>query len=330
MLSVTHYYRESRKTGLSIEGIFGLVKECLRGNVVIKDFYCDINRSRIGNTLQAKKYASEINHITGDVNFLLFGLRGRKNILTIHDVGHCDTLKKRNYIHYLIYKYFWYQFPLLYTDIVTVVSEFTKRTIIEYFNCPEHKIRVIPDPVKPVFQYSKKGALNEQPRILMMGTGRHKNLGNLIEAVKGTGYHIDIIGWPSDEELGKLDTYKVSYKVFNGLTDREVYERYKECDIMYNASFYEGFGMPIIEAQSVGRPVITSNIGAMKEVAGTSAVLVDPNKPEEIRVAIDRLVTDRKWYDEITERGRANIAPYQYESIAAQYLAVYNELAARK
>jgi glycosyltransferase involved in cell wall biosynthesis len=147
--------------------------------------------------------------------------------------------------------------------------------------------------------------------------------------VKGSKYHLDIIGWPSDEELGKLNAYRVSYKVYNGLTDTEVYERYKACDIMYNASFYEGFGMPIIEAQSVGRPVITSNIGAMKEVAKESAVLVDPHNPDEIRAAIDRLVTDRNWYDEITERGRANIAPYQYESIAAQYLQVYNELAAK-
>jgi hypothetical protein len=75
MLSVTHYYRKPRKTGLSIEGIFSLVRECLKGSVAIKDFYCDLNRSRIRNTLQAKKYASDINHITGDVNFLLFGLR---------------------------------------------------------------------------------------------------------------------------------------------------------------------------------------------------------------------------------------------------------------
>jgi glycosyltransferase involved in cell wall biosynthesis len=99
------------------------------------------------------------------------------------------------------------------------------------------------------------------------------------------------------------------------------------CDIMYNASFYEGFGMPIIEAQSVGRPVITSDLGAMKEVAKQSAVLVDPYKSEEISAAIHRLVDDRAYYDKMVALGRENVKPYDHKAIAQQYLKVYEELA---
>jgi glycosyltransferase involved in cell wall biosynthesis len=327
MLSITYFYREPRKTGVSIEGIFKLVADCLKEKVNIREYYCDPNRSRLQNTLRAGKFSSEINHITGDVHFLALGLRGKKNVLTVHDLGHYDTLKKRSFFKHLVYKLFWYQYPLKYINIVTVVSEFTKRKLIEYFNVPEEKIRIIYDPIKPVFQYSKKEEICSQPKILMLGTGKHKNLNNLIEATKNTGFHLDIIGWPSDEELTKLKSYQISNTVYNRLSDEDVYKRYLECDVLFFASFYEGFGMPIVEAQSVGRPVITSNIGAMKEVAGNSAVLVDPNSPDEIKNAIMKLVNDKKFYDEVVEKGRENIAPYQSEIIAGKYLDVYMELA---
>src|ERR1700761_6635240 len=87
MLSVTYFYREPRKTGVSIEGIFKLVKSCLEDKVEIKEFYCDAKLSRLQNIKSARKAADAINHITGDVNFLAIGLRGKKTILTIHDFG---------------------------------------------------------------------------------------------------------------------------------------------------------------------------------------------------------------------------------------------------
>lgn len=325
-MKVTYFYREPRKTGLSIEGIFQLVSSCLRNKVEITEFYCDAGKSRFQNILLARKSSGTVNHITGDVNFLALGLKG-KNILTIHDLGHLETLKKRSAIQHLIYKLFWFKYPLRHIDIVTVVSEFTKNKLIQYFNFPEDRIRLIHDPIKPLFQFAPKGPLNSPPRILMMGTGKHKNLDNLIEATKGTNYHIDIIGWPAQDELDKLKNYNIPHTIVNGLSDEEVYEKYKTCDVLFMASHYEGFGMPIIEAQAVGRPVITSNIGAMKEVGGTSAVMVDPTKPEEIHAAMVKLAADRSYYDKIVAQGLENIKPYTHEIIAAQYLEVYRELA---
>ena len=95
------------------------------------------------------------------------------------------------------------------------------------------------------------------------------------------------------------------------------------------ASFYEGFGMPIIEAQSVGRPVITGNIGAMKEVGDGSTILVDPYNVSEIKDAISLLISDRKLYDDMVGKGYENAAKYNYKRIAAEYLEVYKELAVK-
>ncbi len=254
--SITYYYREPRPTGQSIEGIFTLVKNCLKDRADIKEFYCTPG-SRVKNIVEAGKFAGEINHITGDVNFLTLGLRNRKVVLTIHDFGFYENPVHSKLVK-LIYRIFWFYLPLKYVDIVTVVSEFTKQKLIQYFNFPVGRIRVIHDPLKPVFTYTRREAPNNALRVLMIGTGKHKNLDNLIEAVNGTDYQVDIIGWPAQDELDRLNRYGIQYTVYNKLSDVEVYQRYVACDVMYNASFYEGFGMPVIEAQAVGRPVIAS------------------------------------------------------------------------
>lgn len=237
MLTVTHFYREPRKTGLSIEGIFRSVKECLSGDIRITDYYCDPRCSRLQNTLKARRHASEINHITGDVNFLAIGLWGKKTILTIHDLGFYENPVHSRLVRF-IYRLFWFVLPLKSVRLVTVVSEFTKKKLMTYFRFPEARIRVIPDPVKKVFRYAEKKQINERPIVLMMGTGKHKNLDNLIRAAAGQNMHLDIIGWPAPDELDMLRQLNIPHTIYNGLTDEQVFVRYEACDILFMASFY--------------------------------------------------------------------------------------------
>ncbi len=330
MISVTFFYRSPRKTGLSIEGIFSLVSDCLKDKVIVKSFYCDSAQSNVANTIEAGKHTSDVNHITGDVHYLAIGFKKGKNILTIHDLGHYSNLRKKSFIRFQFFKWFWYKLPLLNLDIVTVVSNFTKEKVMSELGVPESKIRVVHDPIKPVFKFTQPMPRRDKFHILQVGTGPHKNLKGLLDAVKGCQqYHIDIVAYPNESDLQLLNAAGVSYTVYNGLTDHELYMRYVECDILFFASFHEGFGMPIIEAQAVGRPVITSGIGAMKEVAGETAALVNPQKPEEIRAAIDWLYTDATYYNQLVELGRENNLPYTHEVIAAQYLQIYKELTAQ-
>jgi len=330
MLSVTYFYRQPRKTGLSIEGIFRQVRECLRDRVDINEFYCTEGVSRGRSIMQAGKASGAINHITGDVNFLAIGMGGKKNILTIHDFGYYETLKSTSAIRFRFYRLFWFILPLRYITIVTVVSEFTKSKLISYLQFPESRIRVIPDPVKSVFRFHAKEKSGQPPRILMLGTGKHKNLDCLIEAARDTNWHLDIVGWPSPGETERLSQYGITHTIYNGLTDEQVYERYKACDLLYFASHHEGFGMPIIEAQAIGRPVITSNLGAMKEVAKDTAILVDPKDPLQVKAAISSLSSDPELYQMYVQLGLKNAALYDHKIIAEQYLQVYKELAGIK
>ncbi len=326
MLSVTHFYRAPRKTGVSIEGIFKSVKESLKDKIDIKEYYCENGLSRVKNAIKAGKSANDINHITGDVNYLAIAFRGKKNIITMHDFGHYENLKNSSWIRYINFKIFWFVLPLRNTDIVTVVSEFTHDKLIEYLGFPPERIRIIHDPVKPVFRFSKKEQLHSVPRILQIGTGPHKNLKGLIEAVNGLNVHLDIVGYPDAQDTAQLKAYNIQHTVYNNLSDEQIWERYVACDILFFASFHEGFGMPIIEAQSVGRPVITSNRGAMKEVAKESALLVNPAHPHEIRLAIDQLLSNQELYQQLVEKGLQNVIPYRIDIIAEQYYKVYEEL----
>jgi glycosyltransferase involved in cell wall biosynthesis len=127
----------------------------------------------------------------------------------------------------------------------------------------------------------------------------------------------------------RLQRYRIPYTIYNGLTDEGVFERYAACDILFMASFYEGFGMPIIEAQSVGRPVVTSNIGAMKELGEGSALLVDPNDAAAIRSALLRLQEDPALYDAQVRAGFENAEKFHHEKIASMYLDVYRKLSGK-
>ncbi|WP_276133826.1 glycosyltransferase family 4 protein [Polluticoccus soli] len=326
MIDVTYIYREFRETAFSIEGIFDVVRKKLSGTVNDRSFHFDATKSRVRNVLDIRKLPAGINHVTGDIYFLTIGLRKSKNVVTIHDLGHYEHLKQFP-LKFIVYHLFWMYLPLRKADVITVVSETTKAHLLKAFGFAKDKVRVVYNPVKPIFKYSKKETLNTKLRILQVGSGWQKNLNNLIEAVKGTNYHLDIVGLPDAESIEKMQRFDILHTISSGLTDVQLYQKYLDCDILFFASIQEGFGMPIIEAQAVGRPVITSNVGAMLEVAQDTAVLVEPRNVAQIRQAIDALAQDKNYYDLIVEKGLGNASKYSIEHIADEYLNIYKELA---
>lgn len=191
MLKVRYYFREYRKGGFSIEGIFHLMKQCLTGKVQVGEYHLDPAISKVKNIKEAAKDSGGINHITGDVYYLAIGFTGKKNILTIHDLGHYENLKPHRLKH-IVYHYIWFHLPFKKTAIVTVVSEFTRQKVLQYFPYMKDKLRVIPNPVKPLFQYAPKeqlaGAYHlyiAQPYGKDYGKARSRPLGLVVGAAPG-------------------------------------------------------------------------------------------------------------------------------------------------
>ena len=86
--------------------------------------------------------------------------------------------------------------------------------------------------------------------------------------------------------------------------------------------------MPIVEAQAIGRPVVTSNCSAMPEAAGGGACLVDPFDPASIRSGVERVINEAAYRDELVKRGFANAQRFSITKISSDYAAIYREVAA--
>jgi glycosyltransferase involved in cell wall biosynthesis len=137
-------------------------------------------------------------------------------------------------------------------------------------------------------------------------------------------------GWLFDElsgEVGRLEL--ASRVVFPGYVDEaDLPALYGGSLALVYPSLYEGFGMPVLEAQSCGVPVMTSNNSSLPEIAGDSALLVDPHDVDAIAAAMYRLLTDEGLRKELIRRGFANVQRFAWEKCARETLAVLEEVAA--
>lgn len=174
-----------------------------------------------------------------------------------------------------------------------------------------------------------------RPYALFVGTLEpRKNLRNLIKAygllpastrsacdlviVGGSGWKQTSLG--DEVRLGGLET-NVRFTGF--VDDRTLSTLYANCLFLAMPSFYEGFGFPIVEAQSFGKPVLTSNTSSMPEVAGGSAILVDPGNPEAIASAFGRLCVDAQLRKRIAAGARRNAERFTWESHARGMLDIF-------
>ncbi len=137
---------------------------------------------------------------------------------------------------------------------------------------------------------------------------------------------LHVVGRLSSEQLRLLHELNIGYENSVDLSDEELVTAYERADVVVFASLAEGFGLPIIEAQAVGRPVITSNVSPMKEVAGKAACLVDPYEVEDIRAGIERVIADAEYRDRLIELGYENAGRYSAGAVAEQYARLYERV----
>ena len=326
-MKVVQFQRRPLAGNHSIERVFETVRSGLAG-VEIAVNICPFESQgffrRLYNSVDAALSQGDVNHVTGDVHYLAPLLRKNRTVLTVHD---CGTMLRICGLRRLVYLWMWLELPLRRCSIVTVISEQTKRELLQYTSCPEYKIRVVPDPVSDEFRPAPKAFNADRPRILHIGSTVNKNLDRLTAALSGIPCKLDIIGRISVDAKKRLDDAGVEYECAAGLSSAEVVAKYREADLVAFCSTYEGFGMPIIEAQAVGRPVVTSNIEPMSGVAGGAACLVDPFDVDSIRKGILRVIGDPAHRYELVLKGFENVQRFSPEAVGRVYLEIYQEVA---
>jgi len=158
-----------------------------------------------------------------------------------------------------------------------------------------------------------------------VGSGRNKNLENLIKAAQGLDVNLILVREADNNFKEELESKLIKFEWHTNVSQSKLQSLYEKSDIVYFASTYEGFGLPIIEGQIVGRPVITSKLCSMPEVAGEGAYLVDPNSVKEIKKSIQSLSQKKNW-DEEVKRGLTNSKRFNSETIANQYSEIYKSI----
>lgn len=326
MITVSHFNRDPRPSNYTFEQLFGAIRLELSKTINVINHDIPAGMGRFASVKWAKRNAGKINHITGDVHFLAYGLPSQNTILTVHDLGYYTTTLTG--VKKMIYKKFWLEDPFKKVDAITAISQATKNDIMVHFNVPDEKIVIIPDPLLPGFEKELPNQ-NDKPVIMQIGSGANKNLERLIEAVTGMDVKLLLVNKLFDPRIkAKLLASKIEFEQRTDLSFEELKLAYNDADMLFFASEYEGFGMPIIEAQATGRPVITSNISCMPDVAGTNAALfVDPLSVNEIRNSINTLIQNESIRNGIVQNGFQNIQKYSIQTISGMYEKLYQKYA---
>ncbi|WP_159022677.1 glycosyltransferase family 1 protein [Formosa sp. L2A11] len=327
-LKLNYIFRKRLPQYNSIEELFGAIQARLKDNVDVESQELQFSGGSpiviLKNILNFKKKSvNQVNHITGDVNYMAL-VTGSKSVLTIHDIG---SILKGNILKRTYLKLVWFTLPSMFIKKITVISEFTKNELTKVIPFATDKIQVVYNPVNSQLVYCPKKKVSVCPNILLIGTKPNKNIERTFEALNGISCKLTIIGKLTEIQLALLKTYNLEYKSMFQIPYNDIVEAYKSSDLVLFASTYEGFGMPIIEAQAIGRPVITSNIGAMKEVALDSAYLVDPYNIDEIRTGVKTILSGKSVQDELIRKGQENVKRFHIDKIAEDYLTIYKEVA---
>jgi len=326
-MNIIFFFRKKQPQFNSIEEIFYKIQAVVfsknKGKSVELPLSSFSFLSFFKNLKYAYKNKGEINHITGHVNYIALVL-GKKTILTVHDIG---SSLCGNKIHQIVIKILWYWLPALFVKKITVISEFSKKELQEIIPFAKHKIQVIYNPVHSDLIHTPKVFDKQCPTILHIGTKHNKNLENTIKALKSIHCKLHIIGKLTKTQTTLLHSCNINYDNEFYVPYKRIVEAYQKCDILSFASFYEGFGMPIIEAQSVGRVVLTSNIGAMKEISGTkSTCLVNPKDTMSIKKGFEKIIVDDTYRESLISHGLKNIKRFSLSEISDQYLKLYEGL----
>ncbi len=248
------------------------------------------------------------------------------NITTVHDFTYEYYSKWLPKTVHCLQKYN----AIRNSDFIICISENTKKDLLQFLpDVDENKIHVIYNGVsEDYFPLRVKYGNNERPFALFVGAREgYKNFALAVEAIADTTFQLKIVGSPlneSEEQLLKTKLGDNRYQYVGRITNNELNKLYNSAFCLLYPSSYEGFGIPVIEAQKAGCPVIAANRSSIPEIVGDKSLLIDCLTAKDITDKIN-LLKNNSIRDELIAIGLENSKRFSWDNTFSATLDVYRE-----
>ena len=298
---------------------------------------------RFGIQLPLEFFTRQKADITIFTNFVASPtLTKTKKVSLIYDLSYidCPEFVSDNLTAHLTK---WVPYTLRASDLIVVNCEFVKSRIIDFYSYPSDKIVIVPIPpaehYKPDYSIISKHKLDKS-YVLFVGTIEPRK--NIINLIKGYSriepnlrnkYPLVLAGgkgWKDSESLlliEELQKKGVKIILTGYISDGEKAALYKNASVCIQPSLYEGFGMPILEAMSYGKPVVCSNLAVFHEVAADAAIYFDAKNPDDIANCLSNVIANPDLQMSLSIKSTKYMKKYpKWEQVAKELYSVFKKL----
>ncbi|MEB5476803.1 glycosyltransferase family 4 protein [Acinetobacter pollinis] len=253
----------------------------------------------------------------------------KNKISTVHDITFLKYPQSYSWKFRAVYRI---MIPMILrtSHKIITVSEFSKIDICNYYNIPRDSINVIYNAVSDQF-YDKK--LNQSEKkgyaLAVSSPNLHKNFGPMIEAFQKANINLDLKIIGSMSGTFKSHNYEIKTKNINfvgRVNDEELINLYQYAEFFIFPSLYEGFGIPPLEAQACGCPVLSSNTASLPEVLGNSAHYFNPNSIDDMTNSIKEIYNNKDLKDHLIESGHINLKRFDWNISANKMNLIIQEV----
>lgn len=264
------------------------------------------------------------------------------SIVTIHDLNYRFIGHEMGLLHRLVLGFFVPRSARHAAHVITV-SRFSKDQIVRTLGIPASKISVTHNACKYGTRQNDQNVVctsyrNEKPYLLALSSNSpHKNILGAIRAfasIQRSGKtHLKLLiagclprNMTEISSVLKKLGIENTVRFLGYVADEDLLSLYRNAEVFLFPSLYEGFGIPVLEAFACGTPVVCSNAGALPEVAGDAAILVDPREPAEMAKAACMIMDNSELRRLLIERGFRQVRMFSWEQSAQITLQVYREV----
>ncbi len=303
---------------------------------------------------QNKKLARQeikVFHVTWQDMYLWHNLPllwSKRSVITVHDLINLLQPGYHGRINRIKYRLL-LKLALKWADRIITVSSYTKDEIVKHLNADNSKIKVVHLAADSMFKPIKNKRKIDKTKtkykiegsyILSVGKSyTHKNIPHLIRAFKkvttdGNSEHLLVLvgekywGPANFEVMKTIEDLQLGKRVIwpGYVDDEDMPSLYSGAELFVMPSYYEGFGLPLLEAMSCGTPVIASNATSIPEVLGDAGILVSPFDVDELAQSMLTLLKDETKRKELIEKGLERSRMFSWEKCAKETCDVYKDL----